>query len=104
MNHFMDNIDQNRISAYCKENGIKKLSFFGSVLTNKFTDASDVDILVEFFEESIPGLLGFARMEKELSQIIGRKADIKTAEELSEYFRETVVKEAEVKYGSSRLI
>jgi predicted nucleotidyltransferase len=100
----MDNIDQNRISAYCKENGIKKLSFFGSVLTNKFTDASDVDILVEFFEESIPGLLGFARMEKELSQIIGRKADIKTAEELSEYFRETVVKEAEVKYGSSRLI
>jgi uncharacterized protein len=100
MNNFMDNIDQNRISAFCKENGIRKLSFFGSVLTNKFSDASDVDILVEFFEESIPGLLSFARMEKELSQIIGRKADIKTAEELSEYFRETVVKEAEVKYGA----
>ena len=83
MNHLLENRDQNRVSAFCKENGIKKLSFFGSVLTDKFTDESDVDILVEFFEDSIPGLLGIARMERELSKIIGRKADLRTKEDLS---------------------
>ena len=83
MNHLLENRDQNRVSAFCKENGIKKLSFFGSVLIDKFTDESDVDILVEFFEDSIPGLLGIARMERELSKIIGRKADLRTKEDLS---------------------
>ena len=100
MNHFLENINQTLISTFCKENGIKKLSFFGSVLTDKFTDESDVDILVEFFENSIPGLLGIAAMERELSKIIGRKADIRTKEELSMYFRDSVIKEAEVKYGA----
>lgn len=100
MNHLLENIDQNRISVFCHENGIKKLSFFGSILTDKFTDDSDVDILVEFFENSVPGFLGMARMERELSAIIGRKADLRTQNELSKYFRDSVIKEAEVKYGA----
>ena len=100
MSNLIENIDQDRISAFCKANGIKKLSFFGSVLNDKFTNDSDVDILVEFFEDSVPGLIGVARMERELSVIIGRKADIRTKDELSKYFRDSVIKEAEVKYGA----
>lgn len=93
-------LDEKKLQQFCKENGIKKLSFFGSVLTDEFTDNSDVDILVEFNEESVPGFLGLARMERELSEIIGRKVDLRTKEDLSKYFRDTVVKEAEVKYGT----
>ena len=59
-----------------------------------------MDILVEFYENFTPGFLGFAKKERELSEIIGRKADLRTKEELSEYFRDSVVKEAVIKYGA----
>jgi predicted nucleotidyltransferase len=87
------------LRKFCIQNHIKKLSFFGSVLTDQFTDESDVDILVEFEEDQTPGLLGFAGMEIELTEIVGRKVDLRTPEELSKYFRDDVVKEAQVRYG-----
>ena len=55
--------------------------------------------MVEFSESSIPSLLGIARIEREFSKIIGRIADLRTKEELSKYFRDSVIKEAEVNYG-----
>lgn len=93
-------IDEKRLSKYCSENHIKKLSFFGSVLTDKFNETSDVDALVEFEKDYVPGLLGMNRMERELSALIERKVDLHTKEELSKHFRESVVREAEVKYGA----
>lgn len=98
MNYQLNTSDE-QIAQYCTKNGIKKLSFFGSVLTDKFTSESDIDILVEFEDEKIPGLLALTRMERELSELFGRNVDLKTPAELSSYFRSEVVKEAEVKYG-----
>jgi hypothetical protein len=92
-------IDEKIIEEFCKTNGIKKLSFFGSSLSDNSVEGSDVDILVEFYEDSVPGFLGIARLERELSEIIGKKVDLRTKEELSKYFRDRVIKEAEVKYG-----
>lgn len=40
------------ITALCKRHKVKKLFVFGSVLTNKFTDKSDIDLVVDF--ENIP--------------------------------------------------
>lgn len=93
------NISNELIANFCRENGIKKFSFFGSVLKDTFSSESDIDILVEFEDEKTPGLLGIIRMENELSELFGRKVDLKTPAELSKYFRAEVVKEAEVKYG-----
>ncbi len=87
------------LKKFCIRNHIKKLSFFGSILSDRFTDESDVDILVEFEEGETPGLLHFAGMEIELSEMLGRKVDLRTPEELSKYFREDIVKEAQVRYG-----
>lgn len=92
-------IDDKILHQFCKENNIKKLSFFGSVLTDKFSEKSDIDVLVEFEDESKPGFLGIAKIERELSQLFNQKVDLKTINELSHYFREKVVKEAEVRYG-----
>ena len=77
---------------------IKKLSLFGSYLRNTNDENSDIDLLVEFEEDSGYGLLDVARIERELSEIIGKKVDLRTASELSKYFRDSVVKEAKVKY------
>jgi predicted nucleotidyltransferase len=38
-------------------------------------------------------------MEEELSTLVGRKVDLKTAEDLSRYFRNEVVAQAKMLYG-----
>ncbi len=90
------------LRKFCIRNHIKKLSFFGSVLTDQFTDESDVDILIEFDEQAKPGLMNFVRIKRELSDLIGRKVDLRTPLELSGYFRADVVREAQVEYARER--
>jgi uncharacterized protein len=87
------------LAAFCRRNHIRRLSLFGSILRDDFGPESDVDFLVEFEPGKTPGLFGMAEMEIELSEIIGRKADLRTAEDLSRYFREEVVREAELQYA-----
>ena len=84
--------------SFCKANKIKKLSLFGSYLKNTASKDSDVDLLVEFEEDTEYGLIDISRIERELSGIIGKKVDLRTPEELSRYFRDSVVREAQVKY------
>jgi len=93
-------LDQERIAEFCRRNHIRKLALFGSVLTDHFTDESDVDVLVEFQKNHVPGLFRFVGMEDELGEIIGRKADLRTAAELSRYFRDEVVAHAEPIYAA----
>jgi predicted nucleotidyltransferase len=78
---------------------IRKLSFFGSVISEHFTQDSDVDVLVEFEPKQVVGLIRLAGMELELSEIIGRKVDMRTPADLSRYFREEVLSSAEVQYA-----
>ena len=92
-------ISEEEISDFCRRNSIRKLSFFGSVLRDDFNSESDIDVLVEFLPDRVPGFLGLARMERELSEIIeGRKVDIRTPEDLSPNFREKVLSLARVHY------
>ncbi len=93
-------ISQEKIEKFCREHHIKKLALFGSVLREDFTDGSDVDILVEFEPGHIPGFIALAAMERKLSALFsGRKVDMRTAEDLSRYFRREVVTNAEVRYA-----
>lgn len=86
-----------RIAEFCRKHHIKKLSIFGSVLRPDFREDSDIDVLVEFDPDHIPGLAFFS-MQDELSEIVGRKVDLNTPNFLSKYFRDKVLQEAEVQY------
>ena len=90
-------VPKEEIAAFCRRHHIRKLAFFGSVLRDDFTPDSDVDVLVEFEPGHAPGLAFFA-MQRELSEILGRKADLNTAQDLSPYFRQEVLDEAEMLY------
>lgn len=93
-------MDVERVRAYCRERHIRRLALFGSALRSDFGPESDVDLLVEFAPGHIPGLLGLARMERELSSAFGnRRVDLRTAEDLSRYFRDDVLRTAEVLYA-----
>ncbi len=87
-----------KISKFCIRHHIQKLSIFGSALREDFGPESDIDILVEFEEGSVPGLLALVKMEEELSRLFGRTVDIRTPGDLSRYFRNEVLERAEVQY------
>ena len=96
------NLTKKQIADFCRRNHIKKFAFFGSVLRDDFRSDSDVDVLVEFDRNQHPiGLFEVVRMEIELSNMIGRKVDLRTPQDLSIYFRDKVVAEAEVQYEGS---
>jgi predicted nucleotidyltransferase len=91
---------KDQIAEFCRRHHIRRLAVFGSALRSDFNETSDIDILVEFEPDHIPGLLGMARMERELSALFGgRKVDLRTPEDLSRYFRQDVLNEAEVQYA-----
>ncbi|MDQ3673743.1 MAG: nucleotidyltransferase family protein [Gemmatimonadota bacterium] len=84
--------DAAALAEVCRRHGIRKLSLFGSVLHGTDRPDSDVDLLVEFDPERLPGLFGIARIEAELSELLGDRAvDLRTAEDLSPYFRSEVL-------------
>ena len=91
--------DQHALAAICRRYHIRRLSLFGSILKGSDRPESDVDLLVEFEPEARPSLLTMARIEIELSTLLsGRKVDLRTAQDLSRYFREEVVRTAETQY------
>ncbi len=97
------------LDRYCRENSIRHLKAFGSILGNTddldldddsdldlpvFREDSDLDLLVEFEPGTRVTLLDMARMERELGDLIGFKVDLRTAADLSRYFRSEVQQEA----------
>jgi uncharacterized protein len=94
-------VSEVKLRDFCRRHNISRFSLFGSVLSDKFDDNSDVDVIVEFEPGMTPGLLSLAHMERELSQLFGgRKIDLRTPNELSRYFREYVLSKAKVEYAS----
>lgn len=92
-------VPNERLAKFCRKNHISKLSLFGSVLRDDFGPESDVDVLVEFEEGYTPGFFGLARIEGELSELFGRKVDLRTPQDLSRYFRDDVMGSAAVQYA-----
>ena len=91
-------VSKDRIADFCRQHHIRKLAFFGSVLREDFGPDSDIDVLVEFEPGHTPGF-GFFGIEEELSEMFGRKVDLHTRDSLSRYFRDEVLKEAEIQYA-----
>jgi predicted nucleotidyltransferase len=95
-------IPEEKIEEFCRRNHIRSFAFFGSVLRDDFGPDSDIDVLVEFEQGHVPGLIRLAGMELELSELLGgRKVDLNTPMCLSRDFRHEVLAEAEVQYVTS---
>lgn len=93
-------IDRAVLADFCRRQHIRRLALFGSRLTGAARPDSDVDLLVEFEPGGEPGLLGLAEMEAELSSLLGgQRVDLRTPRDLSRYFRDEVVRTAQVQYA-----
>ena len=87
------------LADVCRRHRIRKLSLFGSRLKGTARPDSDIDLLVEFLPQAKPTYFDLAEIEIELAALLdGRKIDLRTAPELSRYFRDEVVRTAEPLY------
>lgn len=100
-------IPEGRIADFCRRHGVKKLSLFGSILQDsgngsdgQFGPESDIDILVEFLPGEVKSLFDLGGMLMELREMLGREVDLRTPEDLSQYFRERVLREARLLYAA----
>lgn len=87
------------ISNDPEKNNIEKASLFGSYLRGEEKNDSDVDLLVEFKPTAKIGFFEFVRLQRRLGDFIGKKVDLLTPEAISKFFRDKVIKEAELIYG-----
>lgn len=96
--HLSLGLDETTLATFCQAHHICKLSLFGSQLKGTARLDSDVDLLVEFEPNHIPSLFELTRMEAEISDLIGKKVDLRTAGDLSHYFRSQVLATAVAQY------
>lgn len=93
------NLDEATVARFCEDHHIRKLALFGSQLKGTARPDSDIDLLVEFVPGSRPTLFDLAQIEIELSHALGgRKVDVRTPQDLSRFFRDEVVRTAQVQY------
>ncbi|HEB71850.1 MAG TPA: nucleotidyltransferase [Nitrospirae bacterium] len=92
-------VNKSELAEFCRNNNIRKLSVFGSALTSYFDEESDIDLLVEFERGCKIGFFHLAELEIKLSEMFGRKVDLRTFHELSRYFRQNVLREARPLYA-----
>ena len=84
-----------------RERGHRRLELFGSALRGELRPDSDIDLLVEFDPDRVPGLIGVAQLEPELAELLGRQVDLRTRNDLSRHVREQVAATAQTLYNAA---
>lgn len=95
-------IDEKAIASLCRNYDVARLSLFGSVLREDYDpNRSDIDLLVEFLPGARRSLFTLLRLQKDLSNLLGRKVDLTTPGSLSKYFRDDVLATSKVLYDAA---
>ena len=93
---------KNRLAKAVEESeyrpDIKSLSIFGSYVTGEAKEKSDVDVLIDFTENSHVGFFEYVRIRRKLSEVLGCEVDMVTVQGLSKYIKNQVLRQAETVY------
>jgi predicted nucleotidyltransferase len=81
----------------CRQHDVSMIGIFGSMARGESKKKSDIDLIVRFSKRK--SLLDVVRLERELSEALGRKVDLLTEGALSPYLRDRILKEMKVLYG-----
>ena len=91
-----------KITPLLKLNDVEFAGIFGSYAREENRPESDLDILVRFSKpKSLFDLVG---LEMEISDRLGRKADVVTEKYLHPYLHSQVSKDLKILYGQRRYI
>jgi predicted nucleotidyltransferase len=99
----MNLIDKNieAITGLCEKHKVKELYLFGSVLTERFTDSSDVDVLIQFGEVDLMEYFdNYMDFKDELEKLLNRPVDIVENQAIrNPIFRRIVDRDKKLIYG-----
>lgn len=94
-------LDRAAIAALCRQFGVRRLVVFGSILTDRFDDSSDVDFLVEFGDDVDDRFEAFFGLKEALELLLGRPVDLVAPAALDNpYFAASVEQNSEELYAA----
>jgi len=68
---------KNQISELCDNHKVQALYLFGSVLTDKFNDTSDIDMLIQFNQvELLEYFDNYMDLKEKLEKVLNRPVDL----------------------------
>ncbi|PUA31005.1 MAG: hypothetical protein B9J98_08245 [Candidatus Terraquivivens tikiterensis] len=89
---------EEKLAEFCRKNDIVFMAVFGSFVKGEQSPKSDIDIAIEFDKNSRKTLLDLVRMERELTEIFGRKVDLGIFSSINPYVIDDVKREMRVIY------
>jgi len=92
----VENLELEKVIEVCRAHGTRKIALFGSFVRGEAGPDSDVDLIVEFDRPT--GFLALVRLERELSEVLGRKVDLLTEKGISPHLRGRILSEQQVIY------
>jgi hypothetical protein len=93
-------VDEARLAEVCRRYQVRELSLFGSAAQGAMRPASDVDVRVEFLPMAEIGLLEFAGLMLDLTELTGRKVDLVSKRGLKPLIRDSILREAQLVYAA----
>jgi hypothetical protein len=88
--------ERDKIISICRHNDISMVGIFGSTARGEATASSDVDLMVRFSKPK--SLLSLVKLERNLSEALGKKVDVLTEAALSPYLKTRILKDLVVIY------
>jgi predicted nucleotidyltransferase len=92
----MNKADQEKIINICRKNDVSMIGVFGSTARGEATESSDLDLLVKLSKPK--SLLSLVKLERKLSEAIGKRVDLLTEGAISPYLKERILRELKVIY------
>ncbi|MFO7963092.1 MAG: nucleotidyltransferase family protein [Desulfobacterales bacterium] len=92
----MNKADQDKIIDICRKNDISRIGLFGSRSRGEATESSDIDLLVQLSKPK--SLLSLVKLERNLTEALGKKVDLITEGAISPYLKDRILKELTVIY------
>ena len=93
-------VSDQALAEFCQRNQIRELALFGSFLRHDFGPTSDIDVLVEFEPDAEVGFLTLARLQRELTDLLGRPVDLVPKAGLKPMSRDQVLADAATVYAN----
>ncbi len=93
-------ISSENLEDFCQRYQVRRMSLFGSVLSEDFVADSDVDVLVQFEPDARVSFMTLSKMQRELVVIFQRPVDLVPQDGLKSVIRDQVLATAQEIYAA----
>jgi hypothetical protein len=94
------NLNKDKLVEICEKHKVQELYLFGSILTDKFNDTSDIDILIQFIQMDLLDYFdNYMELKEELEKLFNRPVDLVENQAIrNPIFRKVVDREKRLVY------